>query len=111
MHADALSFKGDICSCKSLRVFRVHVRFRSYQGLNNLQMAFEACKVQRNGSISIERNHSWGGNKHGMICGNVKPQIITCPSHSRQTSQPQGLGRQQGGLRRSHRAKVSFPVY
>ena len=63
MHADALSFKGGRCSYKILRVLVVHVRFRSYQGLNNLQMASDACKVQRIGPSFVERKHSWEGNK------------------------------------------------
>ncbi len=54
-NADALRFKGDICSCKELLAYRVHVRFCSHEGLDNSKVAFEACIVKRR--ISIQYVH------------------------------------------------------
>ncbi len=52
------SLKSGTSDSGALLILRIHVRFRRNQGLNNLQMAFEACTVQRNGSSSVEKNWS-----------------------------------------------------
>jgi hypothetical protein len=58
-NADEMRFQGGICDCKASLLLPIHVRLRSYQGLNNLQMTCEACTVQRNGSSSVEKNGYW----------------------------------------------------
>ncbi len=70
-----------LASCRGVLPFNMCIVLHRANAIN-------AC-----GCAGVQRRH-------------IQLQRITCLSHSHQTSQPKGLGRQQGGLRRSHSAEV-----